>query len=156
MHIEQAASPELIRRVRELFVEYSESVRVGFCFQGFTEELAQLPGEYARPSGRLFVVLDEERAAGCGALRRLDERTCEMKRFYVRPEFRGRGLGRELIHTLIESAGEIGYLRMRLDTLPSMTAAIALYRTLGFREIPPYWANPVPGVVFFEYDLQTA
>lgn len=156
MHIEQAASPEFIRVVRELFVEYSESVGVGFCFQGFAQELAQLPGEYAPPWGRLFLAFydkDEKQVAGCGALRRIDGETCEMKRFYVRPAFRGKGLGRELIHALIDSAREIGYARMRLDTLPSMTKAIALYRALGFKEIPPYWANPVPGVVFFECDL---
>jgi len=156
MHIEQAASPEFIRVVRELFVEYSESVGVGFCFQGFTEELAQLPGEYARPWGRLFLAFcdkNDKQVAGCCALRRIDAKTCEMKRFYVRPAFRGKGVGRELIHALIDSARKIGYARMRLDTLPSMTRAIALYRALGFREIPPYWANPVPGVVFFEYDL---
>lgn len=156
MRIEQAESPEFIRIARELFVEYSESVGAGFCFQGFTEELAQLPGEYARPSGRLFLASDDKddnQVVGCGALRRIDADTCEMKRFYVRPAFRGKGLGRELIHALIGAAREIGYARMRLDTLPSMTTAIALYRALGFREIPPYWANPVPGVVFFECDL---
>jgi putative acetyltransferase len=156
MRIEHAESPEFIGTVRELFVEYSESVGVGFCFQGFTEELAQLPGEYAHPWGRLFLAFDDKddkQVAGCGALRRINADTCEMKRFYVRPAFRGKGLGRELIHALIGAAREIGYARMRLDTLPSMTTAIALYRALGFREIPPYWANPVPGVVFFECDL---
>jgi len=153
MRIHNAESLEFILMVRELFMEYSASLGVNFCFQGFTEELANLPGEYARPSGRLFVVLDEERAAGCGALRRLDERTCEMKRLYLRPEYRGRGIGREITDALMNAAREIGYVQMRLDTLPSLTTAIALYRALGFREIPPYWANPVPGVVFFERDL---
>ncbi|MGB7023075.1 MAG: GNAT family N-acetyltransferase [Candidatus Acidiferrales bacterium] len=155
MRIEQAESPEFIRIVRELFVEYSESVGVGFCFQGFTEELAQLPGEFARPRGRLFLAFDDRdgMVAGCGALRRIDAETCEMKRFYVRPAFRGKGLGRELILALIDSARQIGYVRMRLDTLPSMTTAIALYRALGFREIAPYWANPVQSAVFFELKL---
>lgn len=156
MRVEQAESPELIRIVRELFVEYSESVGVGFCFQGFAQELAQLPGEYARPWGRLFLAFDDsddKQVAGCGALRRIDAETCEMKRFYVRPAFRGKGLGRELIQALIDSAREIGYARMRLDTLPSMITAIALYRALGFREIAPYGANPVQSAVFFELEL---
>ena len=156
MRIEQAESPEFIPIVRELFVEYSESVGVGFCFQGFTQELAQLPDEYARPSGRLFLAFDDKddkQVAGCGALRRIDRETCEMKRFYVRSAFRVKGLGREFIHALIGTAREIGYARMRLDTLPSMTTAIALYRALGFREIAPYWANPVQSAVFFEIKL---
>lgn len=155
MRIEQAESPEFIRIVRELFVEYSESVGVGFCFPGFTQELAQLPGEYAGPWGRLFLAFDDKdgEVAGCGALRRSDAQTCEMKRFYVRPAWRGKGLGRELIHVLIGAAREIGYARMRLDTLPSMTTAIKLYRALGFREIAPYWANPVQSAVFFELKL---
>jgi len=109
MRIEQAESPEFIPIVRELFVEYSESVGVGFCFQGFTQELAQLPGEYAPPWGRLFLVFydkDEKKVAGCGALRRIDGEACEMKRFYVRPAFRGKGLGHQLIHALIDSARE--------------------------------------------------
>jgi len=153
MHIQNAESPEIIPVVRELFLEYSASVGVNFCFQGFAEEVANLPGQYARPAGRLFVALDEGRAAGCGALRRLDEQTCEMKRLYVRPAYRGKGTGRKLIDALTSSAREIGYERMRLDTLPSMTKAIALYRALGFREIPPYWRNPVQGVLFFECHL---
>lgn len=152
MRIEQAESPECTRIARELFAEYSESVGVGFCFRGFTEELAQLPGEYARSWGCLFLAFDDKddnQVTGCGALRRIDAETCEMKRFYVRPAFRGKGLGRELIHALIGAAREIAYARMRLDTLPSMTTAIALYRALGFREIAPYWANPVQSAVFF-------
>jgi len=153
MRIESAESPEAIGVVRELFVEYSESVGVGFCFQGFTEELAQLPGEYARPWGRLFLAFDDMQIAGCGALRRINAQTCEMKRFYVRPAFRGKGFGRELIHALIDSAREIGYARMQLDTLPSMTKAIAIYRSLGFEEIAPYRTNPVPGALFFERRL---
>lgn len=156
MHIQNAESPEIIPVVRELFLEYSASVGVNFCFQGFAEEVANLPGQYARPAGRLFVALEEGCAAGCGALRRLDEQTCEMKRLYVRPAYRGKGTGRKLIDALMSSAREIGYERMRLDTLPSMTRAIALYRALGFREIPPYWRNPVPGVLFFECDLYPA
>ena len=156
MRIEQAESPEFIRIARELFAEYSESVGAGFCFQGFAQELAQLPGEYARPWGRLFLAFDDKddkQVAGCGALRRIGLETCEMKRFYVRPAFRGKGLGLELIHALMGAAREIGYARMRLDTLPSMTTAIALYRALGFQEIAPYWANPVQSAVFFELKL---
>ncbi|MGH9863849.1 MAG: GNAT family N-acetyltransferase [Candidatus Acidiferrales bacterium] len=153
MRIQIAESPEFIPLVRELFVEYSESLGVALCFQGFAVELAGLPGEYARPAGRLFLALDKERATGCGALRRIDEQTCEMKRLYVRPAYRGKGVGREMIDALMNSARAIGYGRMRLDTLPSMTKAIALYRALGFREISPYRANPVPGALFFECDL---
>ncbi|HVB08610.1 MAG TPA: GNAT family N-acetyltransferase [Candidatus Acidoferrales bacterium] len=153
MRIESAESPEAIGVARELFVEYSESVGVGFCFQGFTGELAQLPGEYARPWGRLFLAFDDKQVAGCGALRRINAQTCEMKRFYVRSAFRGKGFGRELIHALIDSAREIGYARMRLDTLPSMAKAIAIYRSLGFEEIASYRTNPVPGALFFERRL---
>lgn len=153
MHIKNAESTEFIPLVRELFVEHSESSGAGFCFRGFEEELATLPGSYARPTGRLFVALENKRAAGCVALRRIDGHVCEMKRLYVRPEYRGKGVGRELIDTLMNSAREIGYARMRLDTLPSMVQAIVLYRRLGFREIPPYGANPVPGALFFEYKL---
>ncbi|HKV29181.1 MAG TPA: GNAT family N-acetyltransferase [Candidatus Acidoferrales bacterium] len=153
MHIQIAESAEFIPVVRELFVEYSESLGVDLCFQGFVEELANLPGDYARPAGRLFLALDNNRPAGCGALRRIDNHACEMKRLYVRPEYRGKGVGRELIDALMASARESGYGSMRLDTLPSMTKAIALYRRLGFREIAPYRANPVPGALFFEYTL---
>jgi GNAT superfamily N-acetyltransferase len=153
MRIETVESPESIGLVRDLFLEYSKSLDVDLCFQGFAEELATLPGDYARPTGRLLLVFEEWQAAGCGALRRIDEEVCEMKRLYVRPAFRGKGAGRELIDALIRGAREVGYKRVRLDTLPSMTTAMAIYRSLGFREIAPYRVNPVPGASFLELDL---
>jgi putative acetyltransferase len=155
LRIESAETPEFVRLARDLFVEYSESLEVDLCFQGFAEELARLPGEYARPAGRLLLVFDGERAVGCGALRRIDDVVCEMKRVYLRPSVRGKGAGRMLMGALIEMAREIGYERMRLDTLPSMTRAMEIYRALGFREIAPYRANPVPGAFFLELDLST-
>jgi len=151
--IESAESLEFIRMIRKLFVEYSESLEVDLCFQGFTEELARLPGEYARPAGRLLLALDEQQAIGCGALRPIDDGVCEMKRLYVCPAFRGRGAGGVLIDALINSAREIGYQRVRLDTLPSMTKAISIYRSLGFKNIAPYKTNPIQGALFFELEL---
>lgn len=153
MRIETVESPESVGLVRDLFLEYSKSLDVDLCFQGFAEELATLPGDYARPTGRLLLVFEERQAAGCGALRRIDDEVCEMKRLYVRPAFRGKGAGRELIDALIRGAREVGYKRVRLDTLPSMTTAMAIYRSLGFREIAPYRVNPVPGASFLELDL---
>ena len=155
MRIESAESPEFIATARELFLEYSASLDVDLCFQGFAKELATLPGDYARPAGRLFLAFEEQQTAGCGALRRIDDGVCEMKRLYVRPAFRGKGAGIELIDALIRSARKIGYQHMRLDTLPSMTSAIAIYRSLGFKAIAPYRVNPVPGAEFLELDLNT-
>jgi putative acetyltransferase len=154
MRIESADSPELIRVVRELFLEYSESLGVDLCFQGFAEELASLPGEYSRPAGRLLVMMDEQQAVGCLALRPISNTVCEMKRLYLRAAYRGKGAGRALIDALIGAAREIGYERMRLDTLPSMIKAIAIYRSLGFQEIPPYRVNPVAGASFLELNLK--
>jgi len=154
MRIEIAESPELIGIVHELFVEYSQSLGVDLCFQGFAEELETLPGRYARPAGRLLLAFEEQQAVGCGALRPLDEEVCEMKRLYLRPATRGKGAGRELALALINAARETGYKRMRLDTLPSMTKAMALYRSLGFTEIAAYRANPVPGASFLELNLK--
>jgi putative acetyltransferase len=153
MRLEYADTPELVRLARELFVEYSESLGVDLCFQGFAEELARLPGEYERPAGRLMLVFEGFAAVGCGALRPIDDRVCEMKRVYLRPLIREKGAGRVLIRSLIETAREIGYQRMRLDTLPSMTRAKEIYRSLGFKEIAPYRVNPVPGASFLELDL---
>ena len=153
IRIESGETPEFVATIRTLFVEYSESLEVDLCFQGFTEELATLPGDYARPTGRLALAFQGNEVAGCGALRPLSSDVCEMKRLYVRPAFRGKGAGGAMIDALISSAREIRYQRMRLDTLPSMASAIAIYRSLGFKEIAPYRANPVPGALFFELDL---
>ena len=150
--IEARALPD-IERARELFREYETSLGVDLCFQGFEQELASLPGAYARPSGRLLLAVDDGRPAGCIALRPLGADTCEMKRLYVRPEFRGRRVGRLLAERILAEAHAIGYARMRLDTLPSMKEAIPLYRSLGFAEIGPYYANPVPGALFMERAL---
>jgi len=153
MRIVNADSSETMELVRELFLEYSDSLGVDLSFQNFTQELAGLPGGYARPKGRLLLAFDDSQVAGCGALRRIDEIVCEMKRVYLRQAFRGRGAGRELVETLIGSAREIGYKRLRLDTLPSMTRAKEMYRSLGFREIAPYRVNPVPGASFMKLNL---
>jgi len=149
-----AESPELVRAARALFQEYTDALGIELCFQDFERELATLPGKYAPPEGRLLVALAGDEAAGCGALRPLAPNVCEMKRLYVRPAYRGLRLGRALAVRLIEEARAIGYARMQLDTLPSMTEAIRLYRALGFREIPPYCYNPVPGTLFLELQLR--
>lgn len=154
MRIQNADSPEFIDIVRILFREYEAGTKVDLCFQGFEKELAGLPGEYARPRGRLLLAFDADEIAGCGALRHLHDNVCEMKRLYVRPAYRGKAIGASLACALIENAKAAGYATMRLDTMPSMTRAIALYRSLGFREIEAYRFNPVPGALFFELGLR--
>jgi ribosomal protein S18 acetylase RimI-like enzyme len=149
-----ASSAEQIEQVRRLFLEYAASLNFSLCFQSFDEEVTNLPGSYTPPDGCLFLLLHDGRAAGCVALRRLDERTCEMKRLYVRPEARGHGYGRVLTERVIAAARNIGYERMRLDTVPSsMKDAVELYRRMGFREIPPYRANPIEGALYMELSL---
>lgn len=138
---------------RKLFREYQRSLDVDLCFQDFEIELASLPGEYAPPAGRLFLCHEDETLAGCVALHKLDDVTCEMKRLYVRPGFRGRQLGKGLAEALLHESRVIGYKKMMLDTLPMMTAAIALYRSLGFNPTPPYRHNPIPGALFMELQL---
>ena len=151
----QASSANHIEQARELFKEYAAWLDVDLCFQSFEKELAALPGDYAPPNGRLFLLFNDTQLAGCVALRKIDEGICEMKRLFLRKQFRGKGLGRLLINSIIQAATQIGYERMRLDTLPlQMSDAIALYRSMGFREIEPYYQNPVPGAKFMEIELK--
>lgn len=148
-----AKGPGDIERIRQLFHEYAASLGFDLSFQDFDEELSLLPGEYASPSGRLLLAWDDKEAAGCVALRQFSGSTCEMKRLFVRPEFRGLGYGRRLAEEAIRHARQIGYRRMVLDTISSMEAAIGLYRSLGFVEIISYRSNPVPTACFFGLDL---
>lgn len=148
-----ARFPDEIRTVRALLREYEAELAVELCFQGFDQELADLPGDYAGPGGTLLLAEVDGAVAGCVALRALDAETCEMKRLYARPAFRGRGVGRALAAAIMAEARRIGYVRMRLDTLPTMTEAQALYERLGFIDIPPYRESPVPGTRWLELTL---
>jgi len=152
LRIVQAQAEEQIKAARELFLEYAEWLGIDLCFQDFDREVAEL-GDYAPPGGRILLGLVGEEVAGCVALRGLNDGACEMKRLYVRPSHRGSGIGRGLVQEVIEAAPELGYERIVLDTLPVMAEAQRLYEYLGFREIEPYYENPVPGARFLELDL---
>jgi len=151
----QAVSAADVEIARTLFKEYEQSIGVSLCFQNFDQELANLPGDYAPPSGRLLLVRVDDEPAGCVALRKLDKSTCEMKRLYLRPSFRGKGLGEPIVAKIIHEAKTIGYLKMRLDTMPGrMDQAINLYRSLGFKEIPAYYDSPF-STLYMELDLSS-
>jgi ribosomal protein S18 acetylase RimI-like enzyme len=150
----QAESPSQIASVRELFLEYANSLSFSLCFQSFEHELAALPGDYAPPAGRLLLATSNNQPAGCVALHQIAPEVCEMKRLYVRPQFRGQGLGRILTEHVIADAREIGYKKLRLDTVePLMRDAVAMYRKLGFREIASYRDNPIEGALYMELEL---
>jgi len=151
--IESAIDSASVALVTELLQEYADSIGFPLDFQDFDREMRTLPGEYAIPSGVLLLARVNGVAAGCVGLRPLDPTTCEMKRLFVRPGARGFGVGRKLAHRVVEEARTRGYLRMRLDTVPSMTTALVLYRSMGFVEIPPYRFNPIPGTLYLELAL---
>jgi ribosomal protein S18 acetylase RimI-like enzyme len=154
MRLRRAATPEDVDAARALFRAYAGGLGFGLEFQDFEAELAALPGAYAEPEGCILLAEEGGETAGCVALRpEGTEGACEMKRLYVAPAFRGRGLGRLLAEAILQEAKGRGYRRMRLDTVPGMGAAIAVYRALGFTEIPPYRYNPIPGALFFERAL---
>ncbi|HEY1459953.1 MAG TPA: GNAT family N-acetyltransferase [Casimicrobiaceae bacterium] len=151
--IHQADSPEDIEQARALFLEYAQWLGVDLCFQDFSRELAELPGAYAPPSGRILLAAVNTSAFGCVALRALDDRVGEVKRMYVQPARRGEGWGRQLAVAIVAQARFIGYRELVLDTLSRLTSARALYAELGFSECAPYYANPLPDVVYMRLRL---
>ena len=154
IEITQAALRKHLKQVRGLFLEYAQSLGFSLCFQSFDKELAELPGIYASPDGRLLLATINGQPAGCAALHKLESDICEMKRLYVRPQFRGLHLGRQLTEKIIAEARAIGYEKMRLDTIVGkMDRAIELYRQLGFLEINSYRPNPIPGAMYMELEL---
>src|ERR1700704_363593 len=152
--IVQAESPAQIAQGRELFLEYAQSLGFSLCFQNFDKELAGLPGDYTPPDGRLLLAEYDSQLAACVALHKLEPGMCEMKRLYLRSQFRGKGLGRAIADRIIAEARLIGYRRMRLDTVePVMKDAVAMYRKIGFKEVAPYRPNPIAGALYMELEL---
>ncbi len=154
MEITRAHSANHIEEIRRLFREYETFLAVDLCFQGFEDELAGLPGQYAPPDGALLIAVENQKAAGCVALRKLEDGICEMKRLFVRPQYRCRGLGRMLAERIIDKAARLGYTSMYLDTLDKLKEALHLYESLGFKLRKPYYPNPLPGVLYWELDLK--
>jgi len=153
MEIIPAETPQQLDWARELFRQYAEALGVDLCFQEFEAELASLPGKYAPPDGRLVLAIEGDQAVGCVAIRKIGDGACEMKRLFVRPEFRSRGLGRGLAVEMIDQAARAGYSTMRLDTLDRLVEAMRLYESLGFRQTEPYYDNPLDGVVYWALSL---
>jgi ribosomal protein S18 acetylase RimI-like enzyme len=157
IHLVAAEGPELLAQARQIFQDYALSLAVDLCFQNFEDELASLPGEYQPPAGQLLLALVDGVVAGCGAMRPLPEcdypNACEMKRLFVRPAFRGFGIGRMLVQALLDEAKRGAYSCVLLDTLDDMEAARELYTSLGFEEIPPYYFNPIAGAHYLKANL---
>jgi ribosomal protein S18 acetylase RimI-like enzyme len=153
LKIIQAESESELNHIRELFKEYTDSLGFDLSFQNFEQEFAELPGKYASPQGRLLLAIDDDKIVGCVGLRKLEKNICEMKRLYIRPQFRGKKFGRTLAQKVVDEARLIGYKYMRLDTVPWMNEAIALYRSMGFNEISPYRYNPIKDTLYFELKL---
>jgi GNAT superfamily N-acetyltransferase len=151
--IVEAQTAGQITTIRTLFREYADSLGVDLCFQDFERELETLPGDYAPPAGRLFLALENGKAAGCAGLRKISGEAGELKRVYVRPIFRGQGIGRRLVLAVVEAARRNGHSRLCLDTLPSMKRALELYRAMGFKPVEAYRENPVAGALFLELTL---
>jgi putative acetyltransferase len=156
IEIVQAETAEQIKTARGIFREYEAWLGLSLCFQNFDEEVASLPGKYAASAeGRLLLAVSEEKLAGCVALRKLEDGVCEMKRLFVKKDFRSLGVGNKLIETLIDEARLIGYQKMRLDTYPpKMAKAVGLYESHGFRKIPAYYYNPYGETLFMELELR--
>jgi putative acetyltransferase len=153
MEVILAQSDDHLLATRKLFMEYADALGVDLCFQNFQQELDGLPGDYAPPDGRLLLAFDDDQPVGCVALRNLVDGICEMKRLYVEPGQRGKGVGRKLAEAIITEARVIGYKKMRLDSLLTLKEAAGMYRSLGFIDIPPYRYNPLPEAIFMELEL---
>ena len=151
--INAAQSVEQIDTIRLLFLEYAQSLNFDLCFQSFDDELAGLPGDYVPPDGRLLLAMCDDKVAGCVALRKVAQGVCEMKRLWVKPEFRGKKIGRNLAEEIISEARQIGYSIMKLDTIDTMTEAITMYKSMGFSETSAYRYNPIEGAVYLELKL---
>jgi ribosomal protein S18 acetylase RimI-like enzyme len=154
VEIIEANTEQDILTARALFKEYTDSLGVDLTFQNYEQEVARLETIYGPPAGSLLLARYNGLFVGCVGLKKLDDLTCEMKRLYIKPETRGKGLGKALCEKIIKRGKELGYKRMRLDTLPSMTAAQVLYMKFGFREIEPYYDNPIPGTRYMELGLE--
>jgi ribosomal protein S18 acetylase RimI-like enzyme len=154
MEIIHIKTAKHLDEIRQLFREYENYLGVDLCFQGFEDELARLPGEYASPKGSLLLAVDGKNTAGCVAVRKYNGDVCEMKRLYLRPKYRGVGLGRKLAEKIIKEAERIGYSSIRLDTLKKLKEAMGLYESLGFKRVDPYYDNPLPGVIYWELQLK--
>jgi len=149
----QVSNSKELTIARQLFIEYQQWLNTDLCFQGFEKELATLPGKYAEPSGSILLAEYQDEIIGCVAVRQLKDDICEMKRLYVKPEFQGLSAGRLLAEAIVRKAKTLGYQKMQLDTLQRLDRAIGLYKKLGFKEVRPYYDNPLDEVVYWELDL---